>query len=423
MEEDSILKPTGNSEKSQYSSKEKKLKKRGKTKSNQFKNFFQANAHKIKNKIIKGIIKKEDNSKEIKKVRNPGVDLVRIISMYTIVLNHVIFFGRGYNHFPKYIRPLSLVHSITDWNTNGFILISGIVGYKTNKYSNLFYLWLTVLFYSVGIHKYVEYFKKGYIVNEEMYKEYYPIIFKRYWYFSTYFGMYLFLPVINKGIASLTKFEHKLVVISTIGILILWRDYKNPGEDLFLMHVGDSILWFIIFYLTGAYIGKYRVDYFGLKKYIYCFICMFIYSLASYLYFKSYHKELDLPISLRRMFNKRLNSILKISQTITATLFLMQIHYNKYIAKFICFIGPLVFGIYLIHNHSFIHINVINHVFDNQPKDLNLNGVLTLVFGKTLKICIICLIIDYLRNLLFTLLRIKKISIFLETKLMEKFNN
>ena len=188
------------------------------------------------------------------------------------------------------------------------------------------------------------------------------------------------------------------------------------------MHVGDSILWFIIFYITGTYIGKYRVDYLGLKNYIYCLFCMFIYSLSSYLYFKSYHNELDLPISLRQMFTKRLNSILKISQTVTATLFLMQIHYNKYIAKVIYFIGPLVFGIYLIHNHNLIHINVINHIFDNQLKDLCLNGVLTLVFVKTIKTCIICLIIGYLRNLLFTLLRIKNISIFFETKLMEKCN-
>ena len=120
--------------------------------------------------------------------------------------------------------------------------------------------------------------------------------------------------------------------------------------------------------------------------------------------------------------NERLNSILKITQTITATLFLMQIHYNKYIAKVICFIGPLVFGIYLIHNHKLIHINIINHIFDNQPKDLNLTSVLKLVFGKTLKTCIICITIDYLRHLLFTLLRIKKIFIFLENKMMKKFN-
>ena len=188
------------------------------------------------------------------------------------------------------------------------------------------------------------------------------------------------------------------------------------------MHTDDTVLWFIIFYITGAYIGKYRVDYFGLKKYIYCFICMFFYSLASYLYFKSYHNEIELPISLRQMLTERLNSIVKITQTITATLFLMQIHYNKYIAKIICFIGPLVFGIYLIHNHRLISNNVISHILEHQPKNPSLNFVLMLVFGKTLKTFIICLAIDYLRNLLFTLLRIKKILIYLETKIFEKFN-
>ena len=342
--------------------------------------------------------------------------------MYCIIIHHILLWGGGTRHFYQH-KELGYLDMAINWDVNAFIFISGYVGYKTTKYSNLMYLWLCASFYYLGIIKFFSVFKPNLYKKQIDINDFFPVINNQYWFFTAYFGMYLFLPVINKGIASLTKFEHKLVVISTIGILTLWRDYKNPGQDLFLMHVGDSILWFIIFYLTGAYIGKYRVDYFGLKKYIYCFICMFIYSLASYLYFKSYHKELDLPISLRQMLTERLNSIVKITQTITATLFLMQIHYNKYIAKIICFIGPLVFGIYLIHNHNFIHINVINHVFDNQPKDLNLNGVLTLVFGKTLKICIICLIIDYLRNLLFTLLRIKKISIFLETKLMEKFNN
>ena len=394
---------------------------------NRIKTYLDKTSVKIKNTIIKPDInvnnKNENNILEIKKIRNPGIDLVRIIAMYNIVLNHIIFFPKGYRHFPQFKRQLSLIHCITDWHVNGFILISGIVGYKTNKYSNLFYLWLTVFFYSVGIHKYILYFKKGYNVGNDMYREYYPVIFNRYWYFSTYFGMYLLLPVLNKGIASLKKNEFRLVVVSTIGILVLWRDYKNPKQDLFHMFVGDTILWFIIFYLTGAYIGKYRADYSGIKKYIYCFICLFIYSLASYLFFKAYHNELNhIPISLRQMFTKRLNSILKISQSITACLFCMQIHYNKYIAKIITFVGPLTFSVYLIHNHKLIHYNVIEHIYDNQPKDLILNSVLSLIFGKSLKIFIICIIIDYFRHLLFTLLRIKKILIFIELKMKEKFS-
>jgi len=261
--------------------------------------------------------------------------------------------------------------------------------------------------------------------------EYYPLVFFRYWYFTTYFGMYLFLPVINKGIAYLTKYEFRLIVITTLFIFVFWRDYKNPDKDIFQMNRGTSVIWFLIFYLTGAYIGKYREDYFGIKAFLYCFICLFIFLFFSYLYFKVFNNEfyftignfkIPIPSFLKRMLNEDCSSTLKIIQGITACLFFMQIHYNKYIAKVICFIGPLIFGIYLIHNHKLIHINVINHVFNNKPKNLSLNGVLTLVFGKTLKTCIICLIIDYLRNLLFNILRIKKISIFLETKLMEKFN-
>ena len=81
--------------------------------------------------------------------------------------------------------------------------------------------------------------------------------------------MYLFLPVINKGIAYLTKGEFKLVVISTIVVLSFWRDYKNPKEDVFNLNGGFSLLWLLTLYLTGAYIGKYRNDYSRYKKYIY----------------------------------------------------------------------------------------------------------------------------------------------------------
>ena len=124
-----------------------------------------------------------------------------------------------------------------------------------------------------------------------MHKEYFPAIFGRYWYFTAYLGMYLFLPVINKGIAGLTKIEFNLVVMSAIGVFVFWRSYKNPGEDIFHFYNGQSTISLLTFYLTGAYIGKYRVDYSGIKKYIYCLICIFTYAIPSYLYFKISQNE------------------------------------------------------------------------------------------------------------------------------------
>lgn len=42
-----------------------------------------------------------------------------------------------------------------------------------------------------------------------------------YWYFSTYFGMYLFLPLINKGLSLVDKVELTIVLISMIGIFFI----------------------------------------------------------------------------------------------------------------------------------------------------------------------------------------------------------
>ena len=216
------------------------------------------------------------NTQNKKKVRNPGIDLMRLIGMYIIVMNHMLFIGNAFQKFHNHYRQLNILHILTDWHNNGFALLSGVVGYKTHKYSNLLYLWLTVLFYSVGIHIFIQNFKKQFIIKNDISKEFFPIIFRRYWYFTSYFGMYLYLPIINKGISCLTKYEFQLIIISTLGIFVLWKDFKNSNQDIFNMNKGGSMMWLQTFYLTGAYIGKYRVNHSGYKKYFYCFLYIFI---------------------------------------------------------------------------------------------------------------------------------------------------
>ena len=377
----------------------------------------------IKNKFIKKDL--------IKKARNPGIDLLRLLTMYCIVLNHFLYHGQGINHFYRYKTELLMIHSFTDWHNDAFILISGIVGYKTNKYSNLLYLWLQVTFYSVGIHKYATEYKKGFHVRQDIEKQYYPLIFSQYWYFTIYFGTYLYLPLINKGIEYLTKFELRLVIMSSLGILILWRDYKNRN-DMFNFHGGGSIPWFLLFYTIGGYIGKYKVNYNGFKRLILLFIYGSIYLIASHVYFKAcikkeydfiiFDKKIEIPFELRKMLNESYDSSLKIIQSISVCLFFLQIPYNKYIGKVICFFGPLAFGIYLIHDNNIIRENFVRKLFIYESRNISFNSVLRIILTKALKVSLICLLIDYLRHLLFTILRIKNILIFIETKIKEKFN-
>ena len=381
---------------------------------------------KMKSNFVNNYNNKNFEEKNLKK-RNPGIDLVRLICMYMIIINHYIYFGEAFKKYPQHKKYLIPLHNLTDWSNNGFALISGIVGYKTNRYSNLLYLWLTVFFYSLGIHLFIRLFKKNFIIKNDISVDCFPIIFKRYWYFTAYFGMYLYLPVINKGISYLTKFEFKLVVMSTLGIFVLWKDLKNPNRDVFDLRAGNSMIWLLTYYLTGAYIGKYNIDYTGTKKYLFYFLCLFIYFFTIYLYHKlnnSQQNESNSYIKniLKQMLTKRYDSFFKISQSISACLFFLQISYNKCASKIICFLGPLAFGIYLIHTHPILIINSLKHIFDNVQDNISINSIIFLLLFKSLKIFIFCLIIDYFRSKIFSFLKLRKISIFIEQKIFKILN-
>ena len=224
------------------------------------------------------------------KKRNPGVDLVRITAMFGIILNHIIVYGGAKKKYNKYERQLSILQILFSWHNNGFGLISGIIGYKTSKYSNLLYLWFCVFFYSVSIHYYFKRISHNSVIYNKISIELFPVIYNRYWYFSKYFGMYLFVPAINKSIAYLTQSELKAIVFSISTIFTIWHDYMNPSQDTFNMRGGFSVLWLLTLYIIGSYIGKYRKDYIGIKKYLFCFTALFIFLLTCFLYIKNNNK-------------------------------------------------------------------------------------------------------------------------------------
>ena len=378
--------------------------------------------------------KEEVNNKNKNKIRNPGIDLVRIIAMYGIIIHHLIFFGHLQKKYKKY-PEINLIKISLFWHVSSFALISGIIGYKTNKYSNLLYLWLSVLFYSVGIYLVIKKYRPNWVSkNELLYKYFFPVIFHKYWYFTQYFGMYLFLPVINKGIEMLTKTELKILVISTFNIYIIWHDFLNPTFDTFKMGRGYSVLFLLIVYIAGTYIGKYKKKLIGFKKIIFCLISIIVYISSSLLcYYLSIYQlnrkincinkyKMKIVILLKQLFGMRISSIPMIFQTFSITLFFIQIKYNKYLTKVITFFGPLTFGIYLIHNHNLIKHNIIGNLFKNESTNLSLNIIIKLMILRALIIFGICIIIEYIRYLIFKFCKIKNICIFIEKKIFQIFS-
>lgn len=365
------------------------------------------------------------------KKRNPGVDFGRILAMYAIVTNHILGssgFMKKYNQY----NALQIIYASLNWHNSGFIFISGYIGYKTTKYSNLIYLWFWTFFYSMGINIYFFKFKPNTYKNSITFLDFFPVLTYQYWFFTTYFGTYLFLPVINKGIESINESQLKTTVLSLILVYIILNEYINPKKDVFLLNNGKSVLWFLIYYITGAYFGKFKNENSTQKKkIIYCIMYITIFYFATYLCLKSpnYHVNSNNPdfqdkiiIFIKLLFVVRNNSIVEISQSICVLLFLNSLKYNKYIGKLITFIGPLTFGVYLIHSHPIIFKNLFTKHFKIYPSNLPLNTVLKILISKGVGTFAICTIIDYFRNILFQVCKIRNISILIEKIILKLLN-
>ena len=369
--------------------------------------------------------KKAFNNNKIQyKKRNPYIDCVRILGMYAIIIHHILQHGRVMQKYKKY-RELRLMNTFSFWHVSSFALISGIVGYKTNKYSNLLFLWLCALFYSIYIYLSFKIFKPIALNKRKIFSEFFPVIFHKYWYFTEYFGMYLFLPFINNGIKNINQGDLKIVILSLLGIFIFWKDFMT-NADSFKMSRGYSVLWLLVFYIVGTYFGKYKINVNGKYKLIFylIFIIVFFGStlLCFYLpFYKGKYSKLFIIIKTKQVFLHRINSLTMVLQAISLTLFFSQIKYNKYIGKIITFFGPLTFGVYLIHENEHVRRNIIRNVFAKDSVNLSLKTVILLVIYRSFLIFIICSIMDYFRHIIFMLFKIRKICIYLEKKVRKLF--
>ena len=124
----------------------------------------------------------------------------------------------------------------TFWHTSTYIFIYGFIWYKTCKYTNVFYLWLCTLFYSIMITFYFNKFKPKIYKQQINYKDFFIVIYPYYWCFTSNFVMYLFLPIINKGLGVIINFELKIAVL--LFLIFVYKDYINPKNVPFKMNKG-----------------------------------------------------------------------------------------------------------------------------------------------------------------------------------------
>lgn len=354
-------------------------------------------------------------------VRNFGIDLLRIVSMFMICILHTLGRGGilgGTMPFSKSYCILWFLEIAAYCAVNCYAMISGYVGVtsKRQKYSNLGILWLQVVFYGVIATTvftlvYPQSFELKLIV-----RAIFPVFTDQYWYFTTYFLLFFLMPCLNAVLRHVDKKTMRNVLIILFILLSVFPTVFR--KDVFCLNEGYSVLWLMVLYLGGGYFKLYE-PLKNMKK-RYCIVSFFC------CIFCTWFAKLFLELITTKIFGEPKGGMLLISYTsptmviagISLFMCFSRLHV-KHGKKLIASLASVSFGVYLVHMQPLVADFVLSGAF-SKFLDFHWTVLPFAVLGAAFCIYILCSCIDYIRLKLFDLFRLKKHFQKVENKIYSK---
>ena len=361
----------------------------------------------------------------MKEVRNSNHELMRIISMFLIVLGHVLLFGGLLDTTnPSVSIVYNLLEFILIMHVNSFVLVSGYYqSEKKFKQKNLWKIINACWFYRVVIMLIFSLAGIMSFTKIEILKDLNPIILDNYWFIRTYLILYCLSPFINKLISTLDKKSYKnlllvgFLIVSVLPTLTEGRAFENNGYTLYN---------FIYLYLIGAYLRKYPLEksyhfkrqstkLFRLTMLLIVFTCAILNNIIFY-FGKSLVGTNSILETLSNIITTSAlyySNPLIIIQSIAYFSFFATLSFNS---KFINKCSSLMLGVYLIHGNPHIHVKLYTWLhLVNGP--VNSISFMPYVLLTVIIVFTSCTILEFLRQLLFHFIASRKVSI----KIREKY--
>ena len=361
---------------------------------------------------------------ELNPKRNYGIDFLRILSMLFVLLLHILKQGGILSSLDK----LSLGYNLA-WfievcaycAVNCYALISGFIGYGSkHKYSNIINLYIQTAFYALLATGVFYAISPDEIGEKAFIKAVLPFGFNLYWYFTAYFCMFFFIPFMNKVLETCDKKQLTgLVVFSIIFFSIFPLIFE---KDIFFTNNGYSVVWISILYMIGGYIRKYEI-----YKKISNLKCVVLYFAGVFITFgqKVIVEYVKLKLSGETVnegaFIKYTSPTMVLCAISLLCLF-AKVNFKDGMKKVTAIFSPFAFSVYLIHTAPFVWSKVMKNRFV-MFADFNPFGMVVAVLVTAVSIFLLCSFIDFIRTQLFKLLKIKELSIKIEsfvTKLFDK---
>lgn len=348
--------------------------------------------------------------------RNIGIDYFRFVSMFMVIILHVLGHGgllnSGVGGF-KYLG-ICFLESLCIIAVNCFALISGFVNHnKRFSVKKILNLWVQVFFINATIS--IIFYIAGLetFTVESLLNILFPILKYNYWYFTCYFMLLILMPFLNLIINKSNK-ATLLTVLGFIGIFIGILALFTGDFTLFDFANGYSVSWLAFLYLVGGAIHKYdlKIKAFDNKNILYLVLYVSI-SILSVVISSLSLMYLNKPT----MFYY--TNIFNFANSVILLMYFANVKVKS--NKIISFLSLTSFGVYLIHEHMFIRKHFISEKF-LKFSEYNIFVIGLIVVGSAVVIYICCAALEFLRQKLFNVIKINKLITKIDDVCSKKYN-
>lgn len=338
-------------------------------------------------------------SSKVQKQRNSAIELLRIISMVFIMFHHFAIHGG----FDWGADSLTIPHAWYNLIIMGgkigvdiFVLISGYYlinneGYLFN-FKKVLKFWGQVFFYSVLIFAIFAVLGKAGVSVGTVVKAFFPITFSTWWFASAYFVLYIIHPFYNKLLRMLSKREYQILLV--VGVLC-WSVIPTFTTSTYQ---SNSLLWFMTLYAIAGYAKMYGFNERFTSFHYFCiWVIMTLLTYSSSLILVWLESKYDIsPFSPTYFYGQEKITVLLISLSLFMAFATMKMkHY-----RFINIVSSATFGVYLIHDNSFVRNFLWMEVFKNAQYQDSL-FLIPFSILVIITVYLTCTIIDLLRQNLF----------------------
>ena len=301
--------------------------------------------------------------------RNTSIELLRIISMIMIMFHHFAYHG----NFEWDFNEVTLPHLWYDFILMGgkvgvdiFVLISGyFLIENTEKLfqpKKLLKFWGQVVFYSIMTYLLSVMLRLNAFEIKQLIKVCLPITYPGWWFASTYFMLYLIHPFLNKLLHGLSKTEYQYLILMMV---LCWSIIPTATTQLF---ESNSLLWFVTLYGIAGYVNLYGGNQKLQSKHyfsLYFMVLIITYTVSTTFLFLGTKKE-EWSTHAIDFFEIERLPILLMAITLFMGFVTLKMNYHKWINM----IASATFGVYLIHDSSYIRYYLWTNIFKiNQYQD------------------------------------------------------